>query len=42
MTKEVDRNDRHSRKDELLDHLNDSLPLERFVENECLMSQMSQ
>ena len=31
MTKEIDRIDRHSRKDELLVHLNDSLPLERFV-----------
>ena len=31
MTKETDRIDRHSRKDELLVHLNDSLPLERFV-----------
>ena len=42
MTKQIDRIDRHSRKDELLVHLNDSLPLERFVENECFMSQMSQ
>ena len=42
MTKQIDRIERHSGKDELLVHLNDSLPLERFVENECFMSQMSQ
>ena len=31
MTEKNDRIDRHSGKDELLVHLNDSLPLERFV-----------
>ena len=41
MTKEIDRIDRHNREDELLVHLNDSLPLERFVQNECYESNES-